>query len=309
MSAIELVNVTQGSRADQVLNDVSFRVAEGEACALVGPNGSGKSTVLRLIASIIVPSSGSIRVLGHDTVRESAAVRRAVGFVADAFGAYPGLRVVEYLEFFAGAQHVRNSVSTIKDLLALVDLEREEKQYLSALSRGKKQRLALAKALLHDPAILLLDEPTFGLDWRGRTEMLSVLEELRAMGKTIVLSSHLLDDVSQLATDVVALQHGRVAAQVTLEELRQSIEGPRRMVLEVVNDPRLALSVLEPLPTVQGADWLGQVVRFTFSGSRYDLPELVAQLVAHQVRVVRFSEESTDLEVLLASLQREARTA
>lgn len=290
-----------------VLRDFSLTIPEGSAYGIVGPNGSGKSTILKLLATVLKPSSGKVAVFGHDTAVEAAAVRRIVGYVPDAFGAYPGLKVREYLEFFAGAHKLRHATAAINELLALVELQGVERQYLTTLSRGMKQRLAIARALLHDPQMLLLDEPTFGLDVAGRRDILAVLHELHRLGKTLVVSSHLLEDVAQLTTDVAALAAGTLAAETTAEELRQVVEGPRRMRLEVANDPRQAQAVLSGLEAARGVEVEGQALTFLFNGSRYDLPDVVDQLVAHEVKIIRFAEESNDLELLIAALPEERR--
>ena len=210
------------------------------------------------------------------------------------------------MEFFAAAHKLRRAGATIGDLLALVELQAVERDYLTTLSRGMKQRLAIARALLHDPHLLLLDEPTFGLDLRGRRDVLAVLDELHQLGKTLVISSHLLEDVAHVATDVAVLSGGSLVAETSAQELRQVVDGPRRMRLEVANDPRLARAVLAGVEAVRNVEAEGQELLFAFQGSRYALPELVAALVAGEVKVIRFAEESNDLEVLLAAMQEAA---
>lgn len=302
MTAAELEGVSLTGNGVDILRNISLTVAEGSAVGIVGANGSGKTTLLKLMATLIRPTAGKVRIFGHDAGAEAAAVRRLVGYVPDSFGSYPGLKAREYLEFFAGAHKLKNAAGTIDDLLALVELQAVERQYLATLSRGMKQRLAIARVLLHDPRLLLLDEPTFGLDLHGRRDILAVLHELRHLGKTLVISSHLLEDVAQLVTDVAALSGGGLVAEASADELRQVVEGPRRMRVEVANDPRLAQAALAGLEAVRGLEVQGQEITFLFSGSRYALPEVVTTLVQHEVKVVRFAEESNDLEVLLASL-------
>jgi ABC-2 type transport system ATP-binding protein len=302
VTAVELQGVRYSGNGVDLLHDVTLTIPEGSAYGIVGANGSGKTTLLRVLATLIRPTAGKVSIFGHDPVTESAVVRRMVGYVPDTFGSYPGLKVREYLEFFAGAHKLKNATGVIEDLLTLMELQTVERQYLSTLSRGRKQRLAIARALLHDPLLLLLDEPTFGLDLHGRRDILAVLQELRDLGKTLVISSHLLDDTAQLVTDVAALSGGSIVALASAEELRQIVEGPRRMRVEVANDPRLATAVLGGLEAVRGTSVHGQEVAFLFSGSRYDLPEIVSALVQHEVKVIRFAEESNDLEVLLSSL-------
>ncbi len=303
MTAVELQGVSRVQNGTTMVRDVSLSVPEGSTFALVGPNGSGKTTILRMLATIIRPSAGKAQVLGHDVVAEPGTVRQIVGYVPDSFGTYPGLKVREYLEFFASAHRLRSAGATITDLLNLVELRQVERRYLSGLSRGMKQRLAIARALLHDPAVLLLDEPTFGLDVRGRSDVVAVLKELHDVGKTLIISSHLLDDVAPIATDVAAISGGRLVASMSAEQLRRLIEGPRRIRLEVANDPRQAQAVLAAIDAAQSVEAEGQELTFLFRGSRYALPEVVTALVQREVKIIRFAEESNDLEVLLASLE------
>ena len=188
--------------------DFHLRVARGAIFGLIGPNGAGKTTSLKMVATLIKPDAGVIRVCGHDLADGVAVVRLLVGYMPDAFGGFRGLSCEEYLQFFGRAYHLgdKQLAERIDAVLALTDLESMRQDFTTALSTGVRQRLALAKTLLHDPEVLILDEPASGLDPRARIETRSLLRELRVMGKTILISRHILADLDEVCTDVAIIE-------------------------------------------------------------------------------------------------------
>ncbi len=196
------------------VDHLDLEVPAGSIFGLIGPNGAGKSTTLAVLASVIAPSSGWVEVAGCDPALDPAGVRRAVGYVPDVLGVYDNLRVDEYLEFFAAAYGVprREWPGLLDGLLELVGLEVKRESMVDSLSRGMKQRLALARALVHDPDVLLLDEPASGLDPRARVELRVLLTELQSMGKTVVISSHILADLEEVCSHVAIMEAGRLVA-------------------------------------------------------------------------------------------------
>ncbi|MBA2450746.1 MAG: ATP-binding cassette domain-containing protein, partial [Chloroflexi bacterium] len=222
MNPVELEHVSvsrrDGKRDLSPLRDVSLTVAEGASLGLVGPNGSGKSTLLKVLAGLVRPTSGRALVGGIDTRLDSTAVRRRVGYVPEQFGVYPRLSILQYLDFFARAHGVsqwerRNTVET---MLRVVDLFDQRGDEAAALSRGSRRRLALAQALLHNPPIMLLDDPLSGRDGRGRLELVEVLKEVRGMGITLLIATHLLVDLTQLCDLVAVLRAGQLASVTPL---------------------------------------------------------------------------------------------
>ncbi|MGZ6269980.1 MAG: ABC transporter ATP-binding protein, partial [Candidatus Limnocylindrales bacterium] len=194
---------------------LDLSVEAGEIFGLVGPNGAGKTTTLRLLATLLVPTAGDAEIAGISIRRDPLAVRRVLGFMPDSFGVYDDMKTWEYLDFFArcyGLAAARRR-RVIADLLELVDLADKRETYVQQLSRGMQQRLCLAHALVHDPQVLLLDEPASGLDPRARVELRELLRELRTMGKTILISSHILPELEEICTSVVIIDRGRVLAQ------------------------------------------------------------------------------------------------
>src|SRR3954462_4779733 len=204
---------------------VDLDIDQGQIFGLVGPNGAGKSTALRMLATLLPPTQGEARICGLDVRRQPSAVRRAIGFMPDVYGVYDDMRVWEYLDFFARMYAIpaNERKPLVANLLELVDLGAKRNAYVQALSRGMQQRLCLAHALVHDPAVLLLDEPASGLDPRARVELRELLRELRSMGKTIVISSHILPELEELCTSVAIVDHGQVLAQGRVSDIEKRL--------------------------------------------------------------------------------------
>jgi len=204
-------------------------IAEGEIFGLVGPNGAGKTTILRILATLLVPSAGDAEIAGASVRRNPDAVRRVLGYMPDSFGVYDDMKVWEYLDFFGrchGLPAARRR-RVVADLLELVDLASKRDAYVQTLSRGMQQRLCLAHALVHDPQVLLLDEPASGLDPRARVELRELLRELRNLGKTILISSHILPELEELCTSIAIIDRGRVLASGRVADIEQRLRSGR----------------------------------------------------------------------------------
>jgi ABC-2 type transport system ATP-binding protein len=213
------------------VRDLNLQVPRGSVFGLIGPNGAGKTTTFSVLASLLRPTAGSVSVLGFDPTRQPREVRRRLGYMPDVLGVYDGLRVDEYLEFFAASYRVPRArwAATIDTLLQLVDLGTKRTSPVNSLSRGMKQRLSLARALVHDPEVLVLDEPASGLDPRARVELRNLLGELRAMGKTIVVSSHILAELAEMCTEVGIMEKGVLLASGTPGAIRTQMGDHRRI--------------------------------------------------------------------------------
>ena len=233
--AVQLTNVTKLYGTLAAVADLNLEIPAGSAFGLIGPNGAGKSTTFAMIATLLAPSSGVVRVAGHDPVRDPRDVRRRVGYMPDVMGVYDNLRVDEYLEFFAASYGIdRESWRGLVDgLLELVDLGVKREAMVDSLSRGMKQRLSLARALVHDPDVLVLDEPASGLDPRARIELRSLLAELRAMGKTVIISSHILAELEEMCSHVAIMEAGRLLASGTPSEIFETLAGGRDVAVRL----------------------------------------------------------------------------
>lgn len=260
------------------VRDLDLSVPRGAIFGLIGPNGAGKSTTFLVLASLLAPTAGRVRVAGHDPVENPRAVRSALGYMPDVMGVYDNLRVDEYLEFFAGAYRLpRNSWPDLIDgLLELVDLTGKRRAMVDSLSRGMKQRLSLARALVHDPEVLVLDEPASGLDPRARVELRELLVQLRDMGKTVVISSHILAELEEMCSEVAILEAGRLLAVGSPRSIGDQLGGARVVRVRLAG---------------------GEVQEHTV-GSEEDQQALLARLVADGLPVVEFTETSNGLEDL-----------
>jgi ABC-2 type transport system ATP-binding protein len=285
---------------------VDLEIPEGEIFGLVGPNGAGKTTTLRMLATLLEPTSGDALIAGESIRRNPQAVRRVLGYMPDAFGVYDDMKVWEYLDFFGRcyglgpAQRKR----MIGDLLELVDLAPKRDAYVLSLSRGMQQRLCLAHALVHDPKVLLLDEPASGLDPRARVELKELLRELRAIGKTIVISSHILPELEELCTSVAIFDRGRVLASGTIADISSRLRVGEVLRVRVLGDDDrrgAARAWFEGQPEVASATLDGREagqVEIGFRGDEAGAARLLAAAIQAGIDVASFSPAATDLQEL-----------
>ena len=280
-------------------------VAAGEIFGLVGPNGAGKTTTLRMLATLLVPTAGDAEIAGASVRREPDAVRRVIGFMPDTFGVYDDMRVWEYLDFFArcyGVPAARRRAA-IGDLLDLVDLGDKRDAYVQALSRGMQQRLCLAHALVNDPLVLLLDEPASGLDPRARVELRELLRELRSLGKTILISSHILPELEELCTSVAIVDRGQVLAQGRVADIERRLRVGAVLRIRVLAADGEALEAARTWyatdSDVASAEILDDgTIELGFRGDDAATARLLAASVAAGLAVVTFSRAASDLEEL-----------
>ena len=283
-------------------------IAEGEIFGLVGPNGAGKTTTLRILATLLKPTAGEAEITGINVSRNPDAARRVLGYMPDVFGVYDDMRVWEYLDFFArcyGIPAARRR-QMIGDLLDLVDLADKRDAYVQGLSRGMQQRLCLAHTLVHDPKVLLLDEPASGLDPRARVELRELLRELRALGKTILISSHILPELEELCTSVAIVDHGKVLAQGRVADIERRLRYGAVLHVRVLGETEAvgaAQDFFAAEPRVASVALLddGQV-EIGFRGDDDEAAELLSRAVAAGIRVASFARAASDLEELFLQM-------
>ncbi len=308
MSAlIEIHELSKQFAKRTAVERVNLANESGEIFGLVGPNGAGKTTTMRMVVTLLAPDHGEIWVGGHSVRKAPREVRRLIGFMPDSFGVYGDMTVQEYLDFFGACYQVppQQRLGLINDLLELVDIGHRRGDMVDTLSRGLKQRLGLARVLIHDPSILVLDEPASGLDPRARVEIRELLLEIARLGKTIIFSSHILADVSELCTRVGIMESGKVVAVGTLDELSERAI-PHRLIRvaflsQVGNEQaQSALAALPGVSAVRPQDGLGRAewisLEAEFTGDDSLLQQLLAGLIAQGLPVVHFSEETQNLE-------------
>jgi ABC-2 type transport system ATP-binding protein len=235
---IEIRDLQHAYKRQQALRSVSFVVNPGSIHGFVGPNGAGKTTTLKILATLLKPQRGTVRVFGLDVVADYKNVRRKIGFMPDHFSLYRQMTVQEYLDFFAAAYGLDLEARTrvVGDVLSLTDMEARRNDPIKGLSRGMQQRISLARVLVHDPTLLLLDEPASGLDPRARIELMEIIEELRRMGKTIFISSHILSELALLCDSVTILDRGTVRYSGTISGLNQGNGETAEYLLSLVED-------------------------------------------------------------------------
>jgi len=301
---IEVENLTKSYEGHWAVRGVSFSVGEGDIFGFIGPNGAGKTTSIRIISTLLDPTSGSVRVGGRSVTGEAEAVRRLIGFMPDNFGVYERITVWEYLDFFAAAYGLdrRPRAAAIEGIMELTDLGSLRDRLTGELSKGMRQRLCLAKTLVHDPKVLILDEPANGLDPRARIEFRGMLKELRSMGKTILISSHILTELSDICTSVAILEKGKVVASGPIDRIKQALQPGLAFRLEVLGGGEPARPALEGLPNIGAVSVEGDVIRFQFTAGREEVPALVSALVSRGVKIIGLQEEKTDLESLFMRL-------
>ena len=305
MTMIELDDLGFRYSRTSVVQHLNLMVEEGTSLGLIGPNGCGKSTVIKLVATLLRPSQGRVLVDGFDTRLEARNVRRRVGYVPEQLGVYPSLTVWQYLTFFARCAGVPGieRKATIETLLRVVDLYEQRQTEAQRLSRGMRRRLALARALVHNPAVLLLDDPLGGLDGRGRLELLEVLKELRGMGITVLMSGHLLGDIVQLCSHVGIMREGRLIRTATVDDLvREDVAAGRRVEIEVLLGEEIARAALARLPDVRDVETDGRTIGFSFHGDGASLSTLLDRLVGEGVQITRFGPGPERFDELAAGL-------
>jgi ABC-2 type transport system ATP-binding protein len=288
---------------DLAVAGLDLLVEPGEIFGLVGPNGAGKTTIMRILATLLAPTAGEVRVCGIEVADDPVEVRRRIGYMPDFYGVYDDLRSWEYLDFFARCYGVpaARRAGMIGELLEIVGLTEKRDAYVESLSRGMRQRLCLAHTLVHDPELLILDEPASGLDPRARVEMREILRALRDMGKTVLVSSHILSELGELCTSVGIIDHGQLLRAGRISEIERSLRASALLRIDLLSDVRVAIDWLGTDPRT------GNVLEVDSSAgtSRLELPfdgdadaqaDLLRRMVDAGHTVVGFGQATSDLE-------------
>src|SRR6059058_4795582 len=296
MIAVQDLTKVYGKRA--ALDHISFEVPEREIFGFVGPNGAGKTTTLRILAALLAPTEGRAFIDGADVTRDREKVHSRIGYMPDFFGVYDQLSVGEYLDFYAACyrQPKLRRQKIVDDLLALVGMADRKNQLVDTLSRGLKQRVCLARALVHDPAVLLLDEPASGLDPRARVEMREILKELQGMGKTIIISSHILPELTELCTMIGIIDHGRMRATGSVREVIARLTTGRRLRITVIEQKDAAIEVLTPLASVRNVESVNGTIEAEYEGDESTASDILFALTGAGIRVSSFIPVDGGLE-------------
>ena len=306
--SVENLSVSYGPTL--AVKQLSFVIPRGEVFGFIGPNGAGKTSTIKVLATLQKPSSGRAIVAGHDVVHAPQQVRRKIGYMPDFFGVYDDLTAREYLHFFAAAYEVEPSrrASVVRDVLALTDLSEKVDAQVDGLSRGMKQRLGLARVLLHDPDLLLLDEPASGLDPRARIEMRELLKELQGMGKTIIVSSHILHELSQFCTSIGIIEAGQMVAHGSLKEIYRALSLRRTIHIQLANPSPSLANGIRGIAGVAGVDEHADRYGVQIREDELAPEDLLSAI--HQLggRIRMFQPDAMDMETAFMKLT-EGKTA
>src|SRR5256714_13917384 len=293
---IKIQHVSKRYRNVDALKDFNLEIPPGAIYGLIGPNGAGKTTLIRILAALLTPTTGQVWFDNEEVGQAPGLIQRKVGYMPDFFGIYPDLTAVEYLEFYAGIHAIsgKKRANTIKDLLELVDLSSKGETPVETLSRGMKQRLCLARALVHDPEVLLLDEPASGLDPRARVELRELLRTLQGMGKTIVISSHILLEMAEMCSEVAIIQGGNLVVSGSMDAVSQRLGKGRQLEIRVLDRIEDAVQMLKETPDISNVSHAeGDLIQADFEGDDRALHKILAQLITQDIPVVSFAPRSS----------------
>lgn len=286
------------------VNHLNLNIPEGDLFGFVGPNGAGKTTTIRMVCGLLPATSGTVQIGQTRMVVGSKDMKRQIGYVPDFFGVYDNLKVWEYMDMY-GSMYSMNSKDIAKisaDLLELVNLSDKKEVYVDTLSRGMKQRLCVARALLHNPKLLILDEPSSGLDPRARVEMKELLKNLHSMGKTIVISSHILSELSEMCNSIGIMNRGQLVTAGRMDDIMQRIREDSRVHIQVLSEMEAAVRLLQEQPNIKVDSVRENEVIIYFGGTDEQLSGLMAYLLQNNVMICGLHREEGNLESLFMQL-------
>src|SRR5438552_6337618 len=292
---IELIDFGKDYGDFRAVEALNLKIGAGEMFGFIGPNGAGKSTTIRFLATLLKASRGEGIVNGYSVTQNPMAVRQSVGYMPDNFGVYDGMKVWEFLDFFAVAYKIGKGKrkQVINDVLELLDLAHKRDDYVNGLSRGMKQRLCMAKTLVHDPPVLILDEPSSGLDPRARLEFKALLKELRRMGKTIIISSHILSELADCCTSVGIIEPGELLMHGSIDEVYKRIRRNRHVEIRFSGENGkmdVALSIIRSMPEMLDVQVVGSRVSLEMEADDEKLAGLMNRLIAEGVGMHSFAD-------------------
>ena len=304
---IEIVNLTKRYGNFTALDKLNLQVDAGVVFGVVGSNGAGKSTTFSILSTLLAPTEGYAKVNGFNIITESEKVRAQIGYMPDFFGVYDNFTVEEYLHFYGASYKIskKERLQLIPQLLQLVNLEHKRYDYVDLLSRGMKQRLCLARCLIHDPKVLILDEPASGLDPRARVEMREILKTLKLMGKTILISSHILPELAEMCDEIGIINKGQLVARGNVAEIQAKLNNEKELVLKTLQSSEIVRKVLEEVPEVSKLSIDQEEITFFFNGTDKQKAALLKQLIQQDIEVVYFAEKMSNLEDVFMEITKE----
>ena len=301
---LEIKNLTKNYGKFTALDNLNLKIDKGNIFGFVGPNGAGKTTTMRIITGLLMADSGSVFVDKVDALKNSKDLKSKIGYMPDFFGVYDNLKVMEYMEFYSSFYGIvgNGAKKLCYELIDLVNLGEQENSYVDELSRGMKQRLCLARSLVHNPELLILDEPASGLDPRARVEMKQIIKELHQRGKTILISSHILPELAQMCTHIGIIEKGAMVVSGTVDEILDARGTRRPLVMNFMEGLELGLEVLKENTLVQNIIISNNNVSVIFKGNEKEEAYLLWSLINKGALLYSFTREESDLEALFMQL-------
>jgi ABC-2 type transport system ATP-binding protein len=306
LPAVQTFGLTRLYGSMAALSGLELTVNKGDLFGFIGSNGAGKTTTLRILATFLAPTAGRAVILGHDVVKDADAVRHVIGYMPDFFGVYKDMEVTEYLDFFGACYRIpaAQREKTVNDVLELVGLSEKKGSLIGALSRGMQQRLGLARVLIHDPQLLLLDEPASGLDPRARIEMMEILRELQRLGKTIIISSHILSELETICNRVAIIEKGTLIYAGPVQGVRDQMSTGRVVFVRVSSDQGQAIELLKTRPEVAEAAPIDHAIKVTLASHDTDHSVIADALVHGGAKLIELREEELGLEEVFMRVTR-----
>ena len=304
MPILKIEKLTKKYGKTYALNGLDMEVKKGDIYGFVGPNGAGKTTTLRIISGLLKSDGGDLWLDGVRTTKNILKQKSLIGFVPDFFGVYENLSVIEYLEFFAASYGIYGRAGTVRarEVLEMVELSGKEEQMVDSLSRGIQQRLCLARAMIHKPKLLVLDEPNSGLDPRARVERKELLQNLRSMGKTIVISSHILSELAEMCNSIGIMDHGKLVEAGNIEDVMEHVFGGNRIVVSVHGEMEPAVRMLKEHPQIKVESVGEKEIHISHAMKEEEIAQLIAQMIQNGIIVTGFYKEEGNLESLFMQL-------
>lgn len=295
---LEIKNLEKSYGKFKAVNGVNLNIEKGEIFGFVGPNGAGKTTTMRIVAGLLSADSGEVYVDGIDGINDNKKLKEKIGYMPDFFGVYDNLKTIEYLEFYASIYGIvgKEAEKLCMDLLELVNLQDKAEFYVDGLSRGMKQRLCLARSLVHNPELLILDEPASGMDPRARYEMKSILKNLKDMGKTILISSHILPELAELCTTIGIIERGKIVITGSVEDIMYKMNNANPLKIRVMNKVQEALLVLKEIPYLDRPIINDNVLTVGFKGGEEEMAKVLESLIINKIPVLSFTQGTGNLE-------------
>lgn len=309
---IEIKGLTKKYGSFYALNDLNLSLSEGTVFGFVGANGAGKSTTFSILSTLLQPTAGDAFINGKSVKNDPHEVRKQIGYMPDFFGVYDQLKADEYLDFYGASYGIlaAKRAELIPQLLELVNLTHKRYEYVDVLSRGMKQRLCLARSLIHDPKVLILDEPASGLDPRARVEMRDILKQLKSMGKTILISSHILPELAEMCDEIGVIDGGRLIAHGSVSDIQAQLKGERLISVKLKGLTDRAMRFFEEDPFVSGLEQHEEthMITFKYRGSEDDQMRLLKHALDEQLSILSFAEQETDLEDVFMEITKGVET-